>query len=94
MAVKIKEKDILFIAVNLVMFFSFYSYFFMQQAAIALLPTIQQDFPTCLEGMVYIFYTFSEILMVIAGMLTLLIDIWWAYRVIQEYRKGYWKENL
>jgi hypothetical protein len=90
--IKIREKDILFITINTVMFFSFISYVTMSWAA--LFVATPSPLPTVAEGYAYMCYVFSNACIIIAAFIVLFVDLWWIYRLIRDVQKGYWRENL
>ena len=90
--ITIREKDLLFIVVNTVMFLGFFSYSTMSWAA--LFVATPSPVPTVAEGYAYVCYILSKTSITIAGLIVLFVDIWWIYRVIRDVQKGYWKENL
>lgn len=92
--ITIREKDILFISVNVILFFSYISYWFMREATMIGVITMTSPEPNVQEGMIYLLYSFSGIAISIAAMVTLIIDFWWLYRSIRQFQQGYWKENL
>jgi hypothetical protein len=90
--IKIREKDVLFIAINVVLFLGFFSYTTMSWAT--LFAATPSPVPTIAEGYAYVCYILSKTSIIIAGMIVLFVDIWWLYRDIRKYQKGYWRENL
>jgi len=66
----------------------------MQQAALVGVSLAYDINPTYYEGFVYLMWTFSGVAISIAGVITLVIDLWWAYRIVRDYQRGYWRENL
>ena len=92
--ITIREKDILFISVNVILFFSYIAYWFMREAVMIGVIAMTSPEPNVQEGMIYLLYSFSGIAISIAAMITVIIDFWWLYRSIRQFQQGYWKENL
>lgn len=93
MAILVKEKDILFAVVNILLFISTFVYIILWNLSVLAYNMSGELAPLESSG-IYVFITFAEIGFVIAVWVTALVDLWWIYRIIQKKARQYRRDNL
>ena len=95
MAITISEKDVLFIAVNVVGFIAVAVYISVDVVAgfaqmIAATDINYSNFEIAFS----LLRNMGKGLLSIIGVILVLCDLWWAYRFWKQGTKAYWRENL
>lgn len=86
--IKISERDVALLGVNTITFFTGIMF-------VILLPVVklagymsENSYPLH-EGGIYILYTMSTWIMLVIGIITVCIDIWWMYLQFVEEKKAW-----
>jgi hypothetical protein len=93
MSILIKEKDILFTAINILLFLYSFTYIILSNLSRAAYQMSHEVAPYESSG-IYVFISFAEMVFVVAFVLVVLVDCWWVMRMIRERVRKYRKENL
>jgi hypothetical protein len=93
--IRISEKDLLFIIVNLIGFMAWASYLCLDFIAMIaqVMAAADPQYANIEVGFALVRAT-GYTCMVSLGLTVLGCDLWWAYRMWKRWCKSYWRENL
>ena len=91
--IKIREKELLFVVINFITFFAWAAHI-LDVGAIRALSEFTPSVPTISEGIAYIYYSEGSLCIAMVGVICLFVDLWWIWRLVKQYRKQYWRDNL
>ena len=93
--IKISEKDLLFIIINLISFMSLVVYMFLDFiAGLAQVMAAADPQYVSIEVGFSLLRVIAYALMVVIALLTLSCDMWFGYRCWKQGCAEYWRENL
>lgn len=93
MAILVQEKDVLFTAVNVVLFLFAFAYIILYNLSIIAYQMSGEVAPLESSG-IYVSLAFAQMIFVVAITVTALVDMWWIFRIVRKAYTNYRRENL
>jgi len=94
MKIIIDDKDVLFVAANLIGFLYTLSFLFLDFVATLAQAMARNPDYSQIEVAVFIMRSFGGIAFMAGMLVVLVVDVFWVFRCIRCWQKGYWRENL
>ena len=93
--IKITEKDLLFLIINITFFFTGIAYICTDFIAglAQVMAAADSQYATIEVGLALL-RAFAYAIIVVVGFLVLACDTWWVIRLVKEERKKYYRKNL
>ena len=93
MAVLVKEKDILFASINIVLFLFAFAYIILYNLSMWAYHMSGEVAPLEASG-IFVLVSFAYIIFVVAITFTAMVDMWWVLRIVRKAYREYRRDNL
>jgi signal transduction histidine kinase len=92
-SITVKEKDILFAGINILLFMFSFTYIILKWLSYDAYLMSQEMAPLETSG-IYVLMSFAEMMFVVAITLVAVFDTWWIFRIVRKAYVNYRRENL
>ena len=93
--IKIRDKDVLYLTINFVFFLCGLSFMFLDTLFVTLfqIAVADPDY-TELTSVVYIMHELGKTIFITAGVIVVIADVFWIFRVAKQGYREYRRDNL